>query len=626
MNKPLSLWNQTHIRQAILDFLPRMDRKAAMKTHRISSFIAVLIFLLAGCSSPAISSVPSATKPGITVTAAPTHALPPATQTATAESQASNLPDVVSYDLMETTITQSIFPEDSRFRNMPVRLNGLIAVPGGEAKPHPVVVILHGNHPGCPIPEGDMVDRWPCSPELERPNYQGFAYLLRTLASQGYVSLSLNVNAEYTLGFGEPIPGERLSQLVDLHLKALGEAASGGPNPFGVELKGRADLSRMAFIGHSQGAEGAYWLIQTKDMASPDAFDRPGYGPVYGLLMVAPSANIGGARASSVPVSVILPACDRDVINQDGQLFYEINRLDPQQNPWASSVLLECANHNYFNETLFDETLARPDRPDCEPLLDPETQRDFLSEYTIDFSTQIFDPNPDVTARMGMDFHVPAVDELCGLPVRIAALAPSRDRLPLLLPANDSELKTNLAGGAVTAEGLKTLFCEEGHYVPSMNPGSEPCKRVNMVVPGNPAMVVVSWPEKGATWNFSLPKATDLSQYSSISLRAALDSLSELNEKNGTQAFTVQLVDKNGNMASVHTRADEPALRFPLGIETENDTFEGGWFTGRVPLTSIRMPLNEFTGVDLTTIQQITLSFHQTPSGTLFISDLELVR
>jgi hypothetical protein len=587
-------------------------------------FIFFLVLLLAGCSSPAVSSVPSITEPAITVTAAPT-AEAPAAQASTADSQAA-LPEVVQYNLGDTTITQSMFTEDSRFRNMPVRLNGIIAVPGGEAKPHPVVVILHGNHPGCPIPEGDMVDRWPCDPALERPNYQGFEYLLRRLASQGYVALSLNVNAEYTLGFGEPIPGERLGQLIDQHLKALGAAAGGGPNPFGVELQGRADLSRLAFIGHSQGAEGAYWLIQTRDLAAPDAFDRLRYGPVYGLLMVAPSANLGGAGVSGVPVSVILPACDRDVTDQEGQLYYEINRLNPQKNPWASSVLLERANHNYFNETLSDETLARPDRPDCEPLLEPKTQQDFLSEYTIDFLTQIFEQNPEATARLGMDFQVPAGDELYGLPVRVAALALSLDRLPLLLPANNSELERNLAGGTVTAEGLTMTYCEEGYYVPSMKPGSEPCKRVNMVVPGNPAMVVVSWLQKGATWKFSLPEATDLSQYSSISLRAAIDPLSELNKKNDTQAFTIQLRDKDGNSTSVHTRADEPALRFPLGNETENDTFEGGWFTGRVPLTSIRMPLSEFNGVDLTAIQQVTLSFDQTPSGTLFISDLELVR
>ena len=33
-------------------------------------------------------------------------------------------PQAVEYNLGETTITQARFPEDSRFRNMPVRLNG----------------------------------------------------------------------------------------------------------------------------------------------------------------------------------------------------------------------------------------------------------------------------------------------------------------------------------------------------------------------------------------------------------------------------------------------------------------------------------------------------------------------
>jgi hypothetical protein len=123
---------------------------------------------------------------------------------------AGELAAVAEYNLGETTITQANFPEDSRFRNMPVRLNGVIAAPTGEGGPYPVVVILHGNHPGCPIPAGDDVDRWPCAPEDERPNYRGFAYLAQRLAEQGYVVLSININAENTFGFGEPFPGERL--------------------------------------------------------------------------------------------------------------------------------------------------------------------------------------------------------------------------------------------------------------------------------------------------------------------------------------------------------------------------------------------------------------------------------
>jgi hypothetical protein len=76
----------------------------------------------------------------------------------------------------------------------------------------------------------------------------------------------------------------------------------------------------------------------------------------------------------------------------------------------------------------------------------------------------------------------------------------------------------------------------------------------------------------------------------------------------------------------VRTQTDEPTLRFPEGNKEENDTFEGGWFTGRVPLTSIRIPLQDFKGVDLSNVREISLVFDQNPSGSLFISDIELVR
>jgi len=584
--------------------------------------IVVLSIALGGCV-PATPEQASAliTKPPATQS---TDTIEPEPATATVENE--QMPVAVEYNLGETTITQSMFSEDSRFRNMPVRLNGIIAVPAGEAVPSPVTVILHGNHPGCPVPEGDTVDRWPCDLEVERPNYRGFDYLVSKLAEKGYVALSININADNTFGFGEPVPIERLGQLVDLHLKALSAAAAGGANKFGVDLAGRADMSRLAFIGHSQGGEGAFWLTQKAGLDTADAFAKLGYGPVYGLLLVAPSANYGGATSSRVPLAVILPACDGDVFLKEGQLFYEITRFDLEQNPWASSVWLERANHNYFNGTLQDESVSRPGRPDCDPVLQPEAQRDFLSAYTIDFLAMVFNQDPAAVTRLGMDLRMAAPDELYGLPARVAALAPHPDRLPLFLTLNETELDTNLAGGDVTIEGLTITYCKEGYYVPTMKPGSEPCKRVNLVIPGNPAMIVASWSKEGGVLRFSLPEGRDLSLFSAISLRAALDPLSPLNKDVAFQAFTIQVVDQQGNTASMQTRIEEPALRFPEGNQEQNDTFEGGWFTGRVPLTTIRIPLNNFVGVDLSAIQEIALLFDQVENGSLFISDLEIVR
>ncbi len=301
-----------------------------------------------------------------------------------------------------------------------------------------------------------------------------------------------------------------------------------------------------------------------------------------------------------------------------------------EQTPWASSVWLERANHNFFNEILRDEAAGRPDRPDCEPILEPDTQRNFLSSYALDFLETIFSQDTGLesisASRLGMDIQAPAPDELYGLPARVAALAPYPDRLPLLLPASQAELESNLAGGSVSAAAVTTFFCEAGYYTPFMKPGSEPCKRVNLTVPGNPAMLVLSWSQPGGELRFTLPEATDLSQFTAVSLRAALDPLSPLNTPTNPQAFSIRLTDKNGNTGSVQTRPDEPALLFPPGEVEDNEPFEGGLFTGRVPLTTIRLMLADFSGVDLSAISEIALVFDQTPSGSLFTGDIELVR
>jgi hypothetical protein len=43
-------------------------------------------------------------------------------------------------------------------------------------------------------------------------------------------------------------------------------------------------------------------------------------------------------------------------------------------------------------------------------------------------------------------------------------------------------------------------------------------------------------------------------------------------------------------------------------------------------LTTIRLALSDFVGVDLTDIREIALLFDRTPSGSLFVGDLEWVR
>lgn len=629
-----------------------------MNRYRLLLLLAVLLILM-GCGSPPSQATPTeasvatATPVPVADTPAPeptaevpteattqvvTEVAPEATATPLPEptdeptpapeptADTSGLPPAAHYDLGERTIVQEHFPEDSRFRNMSVQLNGVIAAPL-EGEQHPVVVILHGTHPGCPVDEMG-VDRWPCDPEVEQPNYAGFEYLVHELAARGYVALSININAENTFGFGEPTPGERLAQILDLHLSALAEAAAGGSNEFGVELAGRADLTRLVLIGHSRGGEMANYLTRVMGLDTPEGAAERGYGPVAGLLLVAPAVTFVGTTGTNVPLAVILPGCDGDIVGLDGQAFFEDVRLGLADHSWATTVYLEGANHNHFNTILGGDLIGQPQRPSCETLLPAEDQRQFLIDYAVDFLTILFNKDPaaafDARVRLGLDSNQPAPAELLGQSARVAVLAAAAARLPLFVPRDENSLVTNELGGAVTAEGATLLYCRPGYFIPSDEPGSEPCKRVNFTIPGNPGMAVVSWSEP-ASLRLALPEGQrDLTRYATLSLRTVLDPLSELNAADQPQTFSVRLTDDDGNVATAVTSPDEPALQFPAGEAQEDFFFEGGFFSGIVHLTTLRLPLTAFAGVNLSDVIEIALVFDQTPSGTLFVADVDL--
>lgn len=591
---------------------------------------AVALLLLTACIGRQAQTTPVPIPP----TEAPATEAPATDESApTTEDALAGLPAGVFYDLGEATLVQANFPEDSRFRNMPARLNGVLAVPDSGEGPFPVVLILHGTHPGCPV--NDMgVDAWPCDPEVERDNYAGFEYLVRELAARGYVALAININAENTFGFGEPVGGERLLQLVDLHLSALAEAAAGGANNFGVDLDGVADMEQLTLMGHSRGGDMANWLAGDfaggPNLAAPDAFATHGYGPVNGLLLIAPAVALFGSEGTAVPLAAIISACDGDVTDGAGQDFYESVRLDEDSPALATSVVLAGANHNGFNSTLGGDAFAPTDRPDCQTLLEPETQRQFLVDYAADFLTLLDSSDPAeqsaAAARLGLNATAPAPAEILGLPVQLASHAAAADRLTVFIPADAGEITNNRLGGGVIADGILNQYCEPGYSTPATHPGSEPCLRPNVTIPGYPAMAAVNWEGEGGAWRFELPEgARDLSGYTTVSLRAAVDPLSPLNAAGEPQGLSIRLTDGAGNSATVTTRPDEPALAFPAGTAREDEMF-GSIFSSLVPLTTIRLPLDGFTGIDLSDVTEIAILFDQTASGNLFLGDLELIR
>ena len=591
-----------------------------MRTLKMLALVlcALFVTLTAGCAiSEETAEVVPPTAAVVPTTTAPVEPAEPTTE------PAAELPLAVTYDLGDATVVQANFPEDSRFRNMPVRLNGVIAAPTGEG-PYPVVVILHGTHPGCPVDEMG-VDRWPCDPADEQANYSGFAYLVSELAARGYVALAPNINAENTFGFGEPVSGERLAQLLDLHLNALKDAATGGENAFGVALSGVADVGRLTLIGHSRGGEMANYLTRQYGLGTAEGAAEHGYGPVAGLLLVAPAHILQGSTGADVPLAVILSACDGDVIGQDGQVFYEAVRFQTDHT-WATTVLLEGANHNGFNTILGGDMIAHTGRPGCQSPLTPEEQRQFLVDYAADFLTALFGAQDEATAakaRLGLDLAQPAPAELFGRAARINSLPASADQLRLFAPGDEIELTTHLRGGATVAEGATLFFCPPGYTVEAELAA---CRRPNFVNPANPVMAIISWSGL-AEVRFEMPTGQgEMGSYTTLTLRAALDPLSELNPADSAQSFSVRLTDGHGATASVVVGPDEPALQYVSGEFTADETFTPGLLDAIVQPTTVRVPLASFAGIDLNDVAEVALVFDQTASGTLFIADVAVDR
>lgn len=220
------------------------------------------------------------------------------------------------------------------------------------AGPFPLVLFMHGNHGNCrplSLDEDDCDTRQAheCTQAgfTTTPNAHGYVYLQETLASQGYVTVSVSANA---LNCRMDFIPER-TQLILEHLRRWVQwSGSSGGAPFGTTFAGAVDMERVALVGHSRGGEAvarAPGLLRTTPIAGVSLASVFGIGPT----------DYHDNTPSGVPFAVLLPACDADVRTLEGLRQYD-RGLDPSDANERAQVLLIGANHNFFNtEWRFDD-------------------------------------------------------------------------------------------------------------------------------------------------------------------------------------------------------------------------------------------------------------------------------
>jgi erythromycin esterase-like protein len=241
----------------------------------------------------------------------------------------------LSYDLEPLELAG--YPE-------PIEVLAEVAYPVDAGGRRPLVLILHGRHSTCFTggPDGGAGGEWPCPEGYEPiPSHLGYRYLTDVLASQGYLAVSIAANGINGQDAWMPDAGTAArSQLIRHHLELWARWSRRGGDPWGGLFRHRAAMDEVVLVGHSRGGEGI-------NRAAIDAIGASAYR-IRGLVSYGPTA-FSRQVTPDVPSAVLLPACDGDVSDLQGQAYVDWSRDLAPSDALRSAVLALGANHNYFN-------------------------------------------------------------------------------------------------------------------------------------------------------------------------------------------------------------------------------------------------------------------------------------
>ncbi|WP_236257687.1 alpha/beta hydrolase [Streptomyces hygroscopicus] len=249
----------------------------------------------------------------------------------------------------------------------PVEMTAEVVAPKGATGSRPLALFLHGRHDTCykPGSEDGVTGDWPCADGSKPiPSHLGYLRDQRLLASQGYVTVSISANGINAQDWqAEDAGAQARSSLVRQHLAHWADwAAHRSSAPAVVRKAAKADLSRVLLVGHSRGGEGVNRAAMDSlypPPAAEDGYRGPVRWKVRGTVLIGPTI-FGQNPVADVPSVTLLPGCDGDVSDLQGENFVDGTRGISRGTALHSAVYLVGANHNYFNSEWTPGEAAAP--------------------------------------------------------------------------------------------------------------------------------------------------------------------------------------------------------------------------------------------------------------------------
>jgi len=491
--------------------------------------------------------------------------------------------------------------------------------------PYPLVLFLHGNHAACY--RGDRQGyEWPCRDGwTPLPNYEGYDYISRRLASYGYIVASVSGNGVNVLGNYTADTGMRQrGLLLEKHFDLWNAWNTVGGDPFGTTFVGAVDMTRTGVMGHSRGGEGAVWngLID-QQRAVP-----------YGLDAVLALAPVDFTRVTlnDVALGVILPSCDGDVSDLQGVHFFDDSRYASAGDlaPKATVTAFK-ANHNFFN-TVWSPSSGYPgafdDAYNCPGQLTETAQRRVGIAYIVSFFRRYIG-GESVPGEVWTGERVP--DLIAPAQTAVTYLAPdtASDRLDVARLDRPAELTTDHLGGDVTVTDMGVYgWCSNVYDTPCV-PGpygfNDIHRSWSWFGPVGPGLQegLFGWSATAAgaaSVRFALPIGTrDVSGFDVLAFRTMMNPGYDANGGVDYQDFDIVLEDTTGAQASLGA---SDVGNDVLGVQLSG----GRRSSGHLIMNQIRFPVAEFQGVDLTHIRSVTFLFDRVSSGVIDVSDVAFQR
>ena len=518
-------------------------------------------------------------------------------------------------------------------------------------RPYPLLVFLHGNHatcghfiPGIPGRVDDNVMytfTGTCPPGfVVVPSHAGYEYLADRLASWGYVVVSLNANRGIN---GAPgiIPEDRglnlaRGRLVLRHLQRLSEwnRFGGTPASLGVNLQGALDFEHVGLLGHSRGGEGmraAYNIF--RDPGSPWPARLLAKVHFDGIFEIGPVDGQTSRilNADSTKWNVILPMCDGDVFNLQGEKPFDrmLQIRTEQAKLQKSTFAVWGANHNFFNTEW-----QLSDSDGCAGPANTPLFGDFVGSAP-QRETALFSGMAFFRGNIGEDPNAmfnQIFDPLFRLPQRLRAIT-RVDRA--FTPSPNAQVTTvfedfnNPTGtssyGFANLAGNIAISHQTG--VPQHD-RSQRAAFITWSAPGGNTFFQTNWTAPGTGKEIGDEKTLDfrVSRQCAIPTQQFCFDPSPLNPAGPTN-FSIRLVMANGSLSGPvqlkDTQRTSTNLTGPVGtffILSPTQTVN----VLHPLLETVRIRLRRFSGADLDNIRGVRFTFDDTPTGAIYLANIRL--